>query len=661
MCGVAGILDLDGRFGPQRLRALAAAMNETLVHRGPDDAGVWVDPTGRCALAQRRLAIIDLSPLGHQPMVDDSGQVGLTFNGEIYNFEELRADVETQGHRFRSRNDTEVLLHLLADQHGDRLPALRGMFALALWNARKSQLLLARDPLGKKPLYLARGPAYLAFASELRALEILPDLDRTITPEVLGDYLLLQYVHAPRSIYRSVEKLPPGSFLIVSADGRERGGRYFEFEAGAAVANVRLDPTYEARVRQLDALVQQAVRRRLIADVPLGAFLSGGIDSALVVATMRRLGVTPKTYSVGFLDSPDTEHVYAREIAERLGCEHHEIVIRPDAIELAPRIAAALDEPNGDSSCLPTFLLSEFTRKHVTVALSGDGGDEMFGGYGRYLDTWRESVDPERAASWSASDTYLGPRWTIFQPSQIEGFLGGALPDSTRELLARWTAILDAPDRPLIHRMRNVDAESYLAGAVLAKVDRMSMQWSLEVRCPLLDVDVANFAAALGAEDCLHERRDADGRAPSFGGKRILKDVLARDLPREWIDRRKIGFGLPAGFWNGPALREFAHDLLDAPSTRLHGLLDRNAVRNWLLTQQDPNRFSIYRMWPMLMLELWLRGRATSATATPMPTAIPLGALVEPATGPTPSTASVLPVEKAHPRKRRSLLSLVGW
>jgi len=606
MCGIAGIIDLNGSLGRQRLRLIAAAMNETMAQRGPDDCGVWVDPTGRCALAQRRLSIVDLSPLGHQPMVDDSGEVALTFNGEIYNFMEIRRRLESQGHRFRSRCDAEVLLHLMAEQHVDRLDALRGMYAFAVWNARERRLMLARDPFGKKPLSVARGAGWFAFASELRALEVIEDLDRTISREALADYLLLQYCHAPRSIYRGVEKLEPGCWLTLDAKGREQHGRHFAFSAGDAEPNVELAASYDGRVEQLDALLTQAVQRRLISDVPLGAFLSGGIDSALVVSRMRRLGVHTRTYTVGFADSPESEHVAAREIAAHLGSEHHDIVLRPDAIELAPLIARSLDEPNGDSSCLPTYLLAEFTRRHVTVALSGDGGDEMFGGYGRYFDTLADAAQDAGAI---ASSHYLGPRLTIFQPPDIARFLG-EVPTETQASIDGWSRMLDRLDRPLIHNMRTVDVQSYLPGAVLAKVDRMSMQHSLEVRCPLLDYDVARFAAAAYEDDLITRTGGGNGRS-TFSGKRILKDLLARELPRDWVHRRKRGFGLPSGFWNGPALRIFAHDLLAAPDTRLAACLDHRELKKWLIEQENPQCFSIYRLWPMLILELWLREAAS--------------------------------------------------
>lgn len=609
MCGIAGVLDIAGSWGADRLRETVVAMNEALYHRGPDDGGVWIDPTGRCGLGQRRLSVLDLSPQGHQPMLDETGAVGLTYNGEVYNFADIRQRLASQGFPFKSRCDTEVVLRLLAELDPELLsspgglPALRGMFALGLWNARRGTLLLARDAFGKKPLYVARGRGWFAFASELRALECIPELDRSVSTDALGEYLLLQYCQAPSSIYRGVEKLSPGSYLVVDRDGRERRGRHFGFEAGAARPNIELAPNYAGRVRQLDDLVEQAVRRRLVSDVPLGAFLSGGVDSALVVAMMRRAGQTPSTFSVGFAESADSEHRAAREIASHFGCDHHEIEVRPDAIELAPWIAESLDEPNGDSSCLPTRLLSRFARRHVTVALSGDGGDEMFGGYGRYEDVLGEASAAARPADWRASEAYLGVRWTIFQPPQIEAFLG-QLPASVSRLLGRWTQQLDRDDRSLIHRMRNLDVESYLPGAVLAKVDRMSMQESLEVRCPLLDVDVAGFASALAADD-LVARRGAGGAVV----KRILRDVLAREMPREWVDRKKKGFGLPAGFWDGESLRDFAREVLDSPSTRLRDHFDRRALSRWLASQDDPNHFSIYRLWPMLVLELWLRSR----------------------------------------------------
>lgn len=608
MCGIAGFVDLDGRFGPERLRAIVSRMNDCIVHRGPDDAGVWVDPSGRCALAQRRLSILDLSPAGHQPMTLSDDRAGLTYNGEIYNFREIRTRLESQGHRFRSDCDTEVVLTLLADHHVDRLDALNGMFAFGLWNTAERRLLLARDRFGKKPLYCARGNGWFAFASELHALEVIPDLDRTITPDALADYLLVQYFHAPQTIYRGVTKLEPGSWLTVNLSGHQQRGQWFSFDAGAGSPEVQLAATYEDRVLQLAGLVRTATKRRLISDVPLGAFLSGGVDSALIVATMRELGVPTKTYSVGFEDSPESEHVFARQIAERLGAEHHEIVVRPDAIELASMIADNLDEPNGDSSCLPTNLLSEFTRRHVTVALSGDGGDEMFGGYGRYLDVLRESTDPNRPDGWTAGEAYLGPRWTIFQAPQIAAFFGGWLPPRASELLEAWGRLLSREDRTLLQRMRTLDATTYMPGSVLAKVDRMSMRYALEVRCPLLDPEIAAFAAALAHDDCCTTATGPNG-APAYAGKRILKDVLARHLPREWVDRRKRGFGLPADFWDGPGLRAFAADVLDSPSTRLRDVFEPTALKAWLATQQDPNFFSIYRLWPMLMLELWLRKR----------------------------------------------------
>jgi asparagine synthase (glutamine-hydrolysing) len=607
MCGIVGLVDTGRGLGPDRLRTAVIAMRDSLAHRGPDDQGVWVDPAGVCGLGHRRLSILDLSPLGHQPMADDSGQVAITFNGEIYNYRELAADLESQGARFKGQSDTEVLLALLTDLAPAHLNALRGMYGLAVWNGYKRQLLLARDPFGKKPLYLARGRGFFAFASEMQALELLRDLNLRISPDGLTDYLTVGYAHTPHTIYQEVEKLAPGYWALLSQPtGLLERAPFWQFAAGSRMPQVRLATSYEGRVQQLAELVEEAVKRRLISDVPVGAFLSGGVDSSLVVAIMKRLGARTRTFSVGFADTEDTEHIFARQVADHLGTEHADIVLKPDAIELAPIIAAALDEPNGDTSCLPTYLLCRFTRRAVTVALSGDGGDELFGGYTRYLDVLTEGAQEpaRRPAGWTAVSAYLGCRWTIFQSDQIKTFLGSLTP-SREALLRRATAVLQSSDRALIHRMRNLDVEHYLPGAVLAKVDRMSMQFALEVRCPLLDVDVAAFAAALSAEDCLVR----SGQPVSFQGKRILKDVLSRFLPDEIVHRRKMGFGLPMSLWNPQALRTLATEVLDSRSTKLTDHVDRKALRQWLAWQQKPAHFSIYRLWPLLILELWLRKR----------------------------------------------------
>ena len=587
MCGIAGVLDIGRRLGPARLREIAAVMGDALAHRGPDDAGIWVDPTGACVLAHRRLAIVDLSPAGHQPMVLPSGRVALVLNGEIYNHRELAADLVRQGIELRSRSDAEVLLHLMADQRPAALGALRGMFAFAVWNADRGELFLARDPFGKKPLYVARAGGLVAFASELSALARLGEIDRSISPDALGQYLLLGYIPAPRSIHRGVEKLAPGHYAQVrAADAPVTQAPFWRFAAGAPQPAVRLGASRAERRRQLEAVLEQAVARRLAADVPVGALLSGGLDSSLVVALARQLGHRLPTFALGFAGAAESEHLRARDVARHLGTEHHEIVIDPDAATLAPVIAEALDEPNGDSSCLPTYALAEFTRRQVTVALSGDGGDELFGGYDRYHDMLACEADATSAA--------YTPRITLLAPSDIRALLGG-IPDAVTATLDRIGAVVEAPDRPLLHRLRNLDVELYLPGSILAKVDRMSMRWALEVRSPLLDVDVAALAAALPVEDCT--------------GKSLLKEMLREFLPDAWIERPKTGFGLPEMLWPPRDLVAWARDLLDSSAARLTEHVDRPALRRWLSTQDDPQQFALYRLWPLLILELWLAAR----------------------------------------------------
>ena len=479
MCGIAGILSESGVFDTDPLRRIVTAMRDSMVHRGPDDAGLWVDPDGGCALAHRRLAIIDLSADGRQPMGNADGSVQVTFNGEIYNFQGLRDDLIAQGHHFHSHTDTEVIPHLFESFDPAQVSRLDGMFAFGVWHRPRRRLLLARDPFGKKPLYYAQGPGWFAFASELQALTRVPGFDATIDPDALAYYLMLQYIPAPFSIYRSVRKLLPGSTLVVEADGGairvREPQRYFRFSPAEPPG--RGGPSYAEREEELRRRVREAVRKRLMSDVPLGAFLSGGVDSALVAAMVtQELGQPLSTFSIGFGGTTETEHEYAREVAQHLGTDHHEEILQPDALQLVHEIADRLDEPNGDSSCLPTYLLSRYTRGHVTVALSGDGGDELFGGYGRYRDTLMEQGSGLKrlvrtlrtGRGYTPADGYLSPRWLIFQPEQV-GSLTGGLPPAVAQSLADWRTALNDPGQPLLHRMRALDAETYLPGAVLAQ------------------------------------------------------------------------------------------------------------------------------------------------------------------------------------------------
>jgi len=611
MCGIAGIVCSRGVFDRERLQQIATAMRDQMIHRGPDDAGVWVDPENGCALAHRRLSIIDLTAEGRQPMGNEDGSVQVTYNGEIYNFRALRADLERTGHRFHSHTDTEVLPHLFESMDPQRLNELDGMFGVAVWHRARRRLLLARDAFGKKPLYYARGPGWLAFASELNALALIPGFDASIDRDALALYLSLQYIPAPFSVYRGARKLPSGSFLEVDVNSTQvtAGSPRSWFTFDAAEPPSRGGPSFDERVEQLRPLILSAVKKRLISDVPLGAFLSGGVDSALVAAMVtRELGTPLKTFSIGFAGTDETEHLYAREVAKHLGSDHHEALLQPDALELVQEIAERLDEPNGDSSCLPTYLLCQYTRGEVTVALSGDGGDELFGGYGRYRDTlnehgsWLDRLKRslQSRQPYQPAQGYLSPRWLMFQPEQVEALTGG-LSSELEEILSRWREQLNDPRRPLLHRMRNLDVETYMPGAVLAKVDRMSMQVALEVRCPLLDRDVAAYAQCLPVSACWR---------PPAETKRLLKELASRYLPRAWMSRPKMGFGLPSNAWSKEAVLDLARQILDQSDSHLGGLLAPGALHEIVERQAQPGRFSIYQLWPLLILELWLRNSA---------------------------------------------------
>ncbi len=646
MCGIAGIVDTKGRLGRERLAEIATAMRDTLTHRGPDDAGTWVDPSGTCALAHRRLSILDLSERGRQPMVTPDGQVGLSFNGEIYNYKALRADLESRGYTLQSDTDAEALLYLTASAHASNLDALDGMYSFAVWNASNRKLLLARDPFGKKPLYVAEGDDFIAFASELQALRMVPGFDDRISDEAVGEYLLLQYVHAPRTIYVGAEKVMPGAWLQfdfrdgepIRHEGRHAG---FEPDGGHApgqpyrpVTDAELDPL----VDELLPIVLRAVEKRLQSDVPLGAFLSGGIDSGVVAAMVtRELGQELKTFSIGFEGSDESEHLQAREAAGLLGTDHHEKMLAPDAIALLPTIAAALDEPLGDSSCLPTYLLSEFTREHVTVSLSGDGGDELFGGYGRYRETLREESDWKMRAlwlvrqrrAWRAADAYNSLRWLMFMPEDVKSLAGDVPGNHAERLRSRMVASMGDLETPLIHRMRRIDAETYMPGAVLAKVDRMSMAFALEVRCPLLDRDVAAYAQGLAAEHCY-----ADGLT-----KPLLRRLASRYLPTEYTARRKLGFGLPGQAWTQEDILGQADELLLAPGAKLAGTLGTEGLRRFVAHQRQEHCFSIFQTWTVLMLEAWLRQHE----APPTPSTTPRTSAVTGASGGASGGASVAP------------------
>jgi asparagine synthase (glutamine-hydrolysing) len=613
MCAIVGVVDYAGMFDTQAVENLTLGMRDSMSHRGPDDAGLWTSPDGRVCLGQRRLSIIDLRPEGRQPMMNEDGAVAVTFNGEIYNFQALRGELASLGHHFHSRTDTEVICHLLEHDPQAGVERLSGMFAFGAWRHPQRELILARDHFGKKPLYYIHAGAFLAFASELQALQRLPHLLGGIDPAAVQEYLLLQYVHAPRTIYRHVKKLEPGSCLTIGfAPGRvtqQHSRRFFRFEAKEPKRSLFRRPREVELTDQLANLLRDSVADRLVADVPLGAFLSGGNDSSLVVAIMaRELGVKAKTFSIGFTNSPMSEHEAARQIAKHLETEHRELLVEPSAVDLLPTIVAALDEPNGDSSCLPVYLLSEFARREVTVALSGDGGDEMFGGYGRYTDTVREASlrglryrwrwRRQTGKPWTVSSAYLGDR---ILPMTVETLLEltGRIEPEVTDLLIDMRTIADG-EGPVLHRLRTLDANTYLPGAVLAKVDRMAMRFALEVRSPFLDARIGRWAANLPASVC------NDGRMT----KKLLKRLCQQYLPDSIVFRPKQGFGVPDRCWSHERLLNLADDLLFGTGSQLLGFVDRLRLREHLKRMRDPERFHVYQVWEILVLEQWLRKAA---------------------------------------------------
>ena len=596
------------RNGPHgiELRELAELMAASMPHRGPDDQGVWLAPDGRAALSHRRLSVIDTSSASHQPMVGRNGSAAITYNGELYNFREIRTELEVMGERFYSTGDTEVLLKALECWGVAALDRLDGMFAFLYYDVASRRLLAARDIFGEKPLYYMETERYVAFSSELTALTLLPDFDATIEPSAIAAYLSFQYVPAPGTIYRSVRKILPGHRLMVDEWGGVSTDRYFVFQTSNQKSSSR---QLGELADELEDILVRSVKTRMIADVPLGAFLSGGVDSSTIAAiATRRLGIDLQTFSIGFAGHADSEHIDAAEIARLLDTEHHDRVLSTDTVSLGSHIGAVLDEPNGDTSCLPTHLLCEFARERVTVALSGDGGDELFGGYGRYFNTvdeWRRKLDGDSSLGWwSSGEVYLSNRVLVFDDEALAQLIG-SIPQGHATELARLREVINEDNRPLINVLREFDARTYLPGAVLPKVDRMSMQHSLEVRAPLLGREVAKFASRLSADDCY-----AEGQ-----GKLVLKAVAERYLPAEWMRRRKRGFGLPMDMWGVDTLMPALRGLVRDGQCQLSKWITLEQLEAYLgRLERD---FHPYRAWSLFVLENWLRHHPARVAADP--------------------------------------------
>ena len=629
MCGICGKVDLVQPLPAGLIEAMTAAM----LHRGPDDGGTFADsvpgPDGRTwhiGLGHRRLSIIDLSAAGHQPMTNERGDVWLVFNGEIYNFAELRAHLLRAGHAFHSRTDTEVIIHGYEEWGVEVLLRLRGMFALGLWDRPRRLLLLARDRLGKKPLFYSATPAGLAFASEVAALLQDGSIDRTPDPLAIHDYLTYQYVPPPGTGFRGVRKLPAAHYLLWEG-GEPKVVPYWRLEV-----RPRAIAPEDAR-RELLAQLTEAVRLRLVSDVPLGAFLSGGVDSSAIVAIMKQVSPGPvKTFTVGFEEGSFDEREQAREVAQLLGTEHHEFVARPDAAALLPLLVRHYGELYSDSSALPTYYLARVTRQHVTVALSGDAGDENFAGYDRYLayrllSEYRrlpqalrravaravaalpQSTDyysplhrlrrfVEAAASQEPELSYLkwichfddGQKAELYQP----GMAAAATRSSSGYLRGLFEEYAGAGN---VEKLMAVDIVSYLPYDLLAKVDVASMANSLEVRCPFLDHHLVEFAASLPLELKLR----------GMTKKWILKSALEGMLPQRVLHRRKHGFGVPVGGWFRGPLKDYAAQVLLDPHSLGRGYFRPQAVERLLSRHASGEADHGMRIWSLLVLEMWHR------------------------------------------------------
>jgi asparagine synthase (glutamine-hydrolysing) len=595
MCGIAGLFRPRQPFQIPAGQQLVRRMIGTLEHRGPDADGLWCEAQGRCILGHRRLSIIDTSESGRQPFVSNGGRWVITFNGEIYNFRELKPIVERAGGSVRGRTDTEILLQCVALWGVQALEKLDGMFAFAAYDTSTGDLILARDAFGEKPLYLMDwGDGGLAFASELQALECLPGFDPTIDMAAMGEVLCFQYIGAPRSIYRNVRKLGPGEWLCLRADGSRTSGRFFAFEPTENVFDRPLPDLAD----ELEDILVRSVRRRTIADVPLGAFLSGGVDSSTVCALLRRrLGVSVSTFSIGFKDEPEDEHKTARAFARHLETDHHELIVDPHAVDFLEKIGGLLDEPNADSSLLPTFFLSGLARQHVTVALGGDGGDEMFGGYTRYFDTLEDLRRHRQhgGSDWRPGAGYHGLRLLAAEERHLAA-LFGFVPRAFADHIERMRDEIDQARGSLLAAMRRIDMKNYLPGAVLGKVDRMSMRHSLEVRTPYLSIELARFAERLPDWTLLRGRQ----------GKLILREVARRHLPGNLVDMPKRGFGLPIA-WLQKGLLDVGRSMLNREDGRLASAFGHKAIENFIASDIPQRPVSLPRLWGTAMLESWLR------------------------------------------------------
>jgi asparagine synthase (glutamine-hydrolysing) len=620
MCGICGVVTFEPGQGIEK--SILQKMNHTLLHRGPDDEGYYQD--SRASLAMRRLSIIDLYT-GQQPISNESGDIWVVYNGEIYNFQPVRAELEKRGHTFKTQTDTEIIVHAYEEYGDDCVKHFNGMFALALWDSRRCRLLMARDHMGIKPLYYWAGQDKVVFGSELKALTAHPDVPRQINLTAIDLFLSLEYIPSPLTIYEDVFKLPPGHMLVVE-DGRLKLSQFWD---------VQVQPVGEDEdecAETLAGLMKEAVRIRLISDVPLGAFLSGGIDSSAVVGFMSQFGSKPvQTFSIGFEDATYNELPYAEAVARHFSTEHRFEVLNPDVSSLVEGLVQHHDEPFADTSIFPTYLVSKLARQHVKVALSGDGGDELFAGYDTYLaerlsryygklpGVVRRNVMPAVASLIPPQPSKKG---TI---NKVKRMIEGASMDPALQH-TRWMIFMDDQEKDCLYRsdlkktleqgstasffeghfqkaksfdslaqQQYVDMKTYLADDILTKVDRMSMAVSLEARVPLLDHRIAEFALNLPPHMKLGRSRT----------KIIMRRALKRLVPDLVLEKPKEGFSIPMKHWLGSSLKPMMMDLLSKETVERRGYFDPKVVSAWIQEHLEGRVNHSHRLWALMVLELW--------------------------------------------------------
>jgi len=638
MCGIAGLVDLIGSFSEDELRRHISEMTDSLQHRGPDAGNIWLDSNVAIALGQRRLSIFDLSETGAQPMVSANGRYIIVYNGEAYNFRELRHELERKGTHFRGSSDTEVVLEACSTWGVHKtVPQLNGMFAFALWDREDRRLTLALDRFGIKPLYWHYTNNSFLFGSELKALRTHPSFSMNVNRGVLASYLQLGYVAGPDSIYQSVQKLMPGTILNWSPGTEPVIHQYWDIHAVARSGlEAPLICSEKEVVDQLETLLCSAVKCRMESDVPLGAFLSGGVDSSMIVALMQSQSTRPvKTFTIGFNNTGYDEAAYAASVARHLGTDHTELYVsETDALDLVPKLPFLYDEPFADSSQIPTHLVSCLAREHVTVSLSGDGGDELFGGYNRHVFSERlNRVSQHIPAPLRKMIAYI-PDFTW---GALAACINFATPSNKaypqlREKLCKVASALSAqnademyqqfisvwPDAAslvreapvvthehrlpystsmnLTQQMMLADMSGYLPGDILTKVDRASMGVGLECRVPFLDYRVVEFAWRIPVQMNVHKGK----------GKRLLREALYRHVPRSLIERPKAGFAVPIGAWLRGPLKDWAESLLDERLLIEQGFIDPRPVRSVWHAHLSGSQNHTRELWTVLMFQAWL-------------------------------------------------------